>query len=341
MIVPMKKVSLVVLESKKRDALKKLRKEGIVHLNTLDVKGSSVEQLKVEKQVLESTLQKLSEIGKSVEKTQNRTLKTINGEKEFVELHENVIQLLKSEDKLKEEIQKLSLEKEKLAPWGDFSVEDIKNLKEKDVDLNFYFVGKKESSLIEEDINYLILQRGKKSNLIATVNRELNDGLGAQKLTLPKYSLSEIEQNVATKKEELTKIFDQLVEYSDYTPTYKKEIEVVEQDLNFEIASDSMGVDEKLAYIAGYLPIDVVDSFKELAKKESWGYLLTDPAEDEESVPTKVKNKKWISIIEPVFDILGTVPGYKEYDISMWFLMFFTLFFAMIVGDGAYGLIFL
>jgi V/A-type H+-transporting ATPase subunit I len=258
MIVPMKKVSLVVLESKKRDALKKLRKEGIVHLNTLDVKGSSVEQLKVEKQVLESTLQKLSEIGKSVEKTQNRTLKTINGEKEFVELHENVIQLLKSEDKLKEEIQKLSLEKEKLAPWGDFSVEDIKNLKEKDVDLNFYFVGKKESSLIEEDINYLILQRGKKSNLIATVNRELNDGLGAQKLTLPKYSLSEIEQNVATKKEELTKIFDQLVEYSDYTPTYKKEIEVVEQDLNFEIASDSMGVDEKLAYIAGYLPIDVV-----------------------------------------------------------------------------------
>ena len=39
----------------------------------------------------------------------------------------------------------------------------------------------------------------------------------------------------------------------------------------------------------------------------------------------------------PVFDILGTVPGYREYDISFWFLGFFTLFFAMIIGDAGYG----
>ena len=43
----------------------------------------------------------------------------------------------------------------------------------------------------------------------------------------------------------------------------------------------------------------------------------------------------------PVFDILGTVPGYREYDISFWFLGFFTLFFAMIIGDAGYGCLFL
>jgi len=45
--------------------------------------------------------------------------------------------------------------------------------------------------------------------------------------------------------------------------------------------------------------------------------------------------------LKPLFDILGTVPGYREGDISEWFLMFFTLFFAMIIGDAGYGLIFL
>jgi V/A-type H+/Na+-transporting ATPase subunit I len=37
---------------------------------------------------------------------------------------------------------------------------------------------------------------------------------------------------------------------------------------------------------------------------------------------------------------MGTVPGYKELDISLIFLIFFTVFFAMIIGDAAYGSIF-
>lgn len=37
---------------------------------------------------------------------------------------------------------------------------------------------------------------------------------------------------------------------------------------------------------------------------------------------------------------MGTVPGYYEFDISVLFLMFLSIFFGMIVGDGGYGLIF-
>jgi len=35
------------------------------------------------------------------------------------------------------------------------------------------------------------------------------------------------------------------------------------------------------------------------------------------------------------------VPGYAEYDISAWFLLFFSIFFAMLIGDAGYGVIFL
>jgi V/A-type H+-transporting ATPase subunit I len=41
-----------------------------------------------------------------------------------------------------------------------------------------------------------------------------------------------------------------------------------------------------------------------------------------------------------VFRFLGTVPGYREHDISLWFLVFFSVFFAMLIGDGGYGLLF-
>jgi V/A-type H+-transporting ATPase subunit I len=46
-------------------------------------------------------------------------------------------------------------------------------------------------------------------------------------------------------------------------------------------------------------------------------------------------------MVRPVFEFLGTVPGYKEKDISLFFLVFFSLFYGMIVGDAAYGLLFL
>jgi V/A-type H+-transporting ATPase subunit I len=48
-----------------------------------------------------------------------------------------------------------------------------------------------------------------------------------------------------------------------------------------------------------------------------------------------------VSLIEPVFKIIEVVPGYNELDISLWFLIFFSIFFGMLIGDAGYGLIFL
>ena len=56
---------------------------------------------------------------------------------------------------------------------------------------------------------------------------------------------------------------------------------------------------------------------------------------------TKVKYGKVSGLIQPVFDILGILPGYRESDISLWFFLFFTLFFAMIIGDAGYGMLIL
>jgi V/A-type H+-transporting ATPase subunit I len=38
--------------------------------------------------------------------------------------------------------------------------------------------------------------------------------------------------------------------------------------------------------------------------------------------------------------MIKTIPGYKEVDVSMWFLLFFSIFFGMLIGDAGYGAIF-
>ncbi|HNX27656.1 MAG TPA: hypothetical protein PKK48_09650, partial [Phycisphaerae bacterium] len=49
---------------------------------------------------------------------------------------------------------------------------------------------------------------------------------------------------------------------------------------------------------------------------------------------------RWVKPIIALFDILGTVPGYKEYDMAPFFMLAMPVFTAMLVGDAGYGLIF-
>ena len=84
-----------------------------------------------------------------------------------------------------------------------------------------------------------------------------------------------------------------------------------------------------------------MEKFKAFAGGKNIAWAAEDVADDDEKIPTKVRYNKVSKLIQPVFDILGVLPGYREQDISLWFFLFFTLFFAMIIGDGGYGVLIL
>ena len=102
-----------------------------------------------------------------------------------------------------------------------------------------------------------------------------------------------------------------------------------------ENLSDDKNV--SVAHFKGYIETENLDRLKETAKSNFWGLLVEDPTQ-EDDVPTKLKNNKFVSLIYPLTDFLGAVPGYFEYDISGWFLAFILIFFGIIFGDGGYGL---
>jgi len=101
-------------------------------------------------------------------------------------------------------------------------------------------------------------------------------------------------------------------------------------------------IDGQVRCWKGYLPQGDVEAFVEAAEVYQWGYVIEDPTEeDAEEVPTLIRSPRWADRIRPVMNFMGLVPGYKEIDVSRIFMLFFTFFAGILVGDAGYGLIFL
>ena len=110
--------------------------------------------------------------------------------------------------------------------------------------------------------------------------------------------------------------------------------------LAFEQAKELMSEQGAIAVVSGWVPATRVSELTAAARASGWGILLREPA-DGEVPPTLINPPKVFRPVKALFEGLGIAPAYDEADVSVPFMCYFSLFFAMLVGDGAYGMIFL
>ena len=108
----------------------------------------------------------------------------------------------------------------------------------------------------------------------------------------------------------------------------------------FESAKELVGEQGELAYVSGWIPEPARGKFAAAVHENGWGALLREPA-DGELPPTLIEPPKMFRPMKALFSGLGIAPAYNEADVSVPFMCYFSIFFAMLVGDGAYGAIFL
>ncbi len=108
----------------------------------------------------------------------------------------------------------------------------------------------------------------------------------------------------------------------------------------FAAAKEIMLESGAISAVSGWIPERNLGDLKTAAAREGWG-LLTREAMDGETPPTLVEPPGLFKPMKALFDGLGIAPAYTESDVSVPFMCYFSLFFAMLVGDGAYGSIFL
>ncbi|MBQ2848022.1 MAG: ATPase [Clostridia bacterium] len=342
MIVPMKKVSLIIMGDKKSETLKKLRKLGILHIESVEGSGKKLEELKERVSLLESALFSISEKKNKKIKQENIDVsKAISVSKEIVAL----------EDEKKHcSAEKLSLitELERLSGWGELDPEKLNGLAEKGVDISLYEMPKAEYENLGENIKTLSLQKTKSSVKFLLIKSgfegedEVIDSLKIYRLEMPGISTIEIKQKIENLNNRVNEIDKKISSFAGCADGIKKAIKSCEKEIEFEVYATGMASenlsDVTVAYFTGYVEEENLDRLKQTAKDNSWGLLVEEPTE-EDNVPTKLKNNKFVSLIYPLTDFLGTVPGYFEYDISGWFLAFILIFFGIIFGDGGYGLL--
>lgn len=345
MIEKMKKVSIVILNKEKEDALKALRKIGLLHLEK--VEGSS-EKLNAFKEYTNNAVLSESILGEiKLPKQKKNSVSKLSDEK-IISLCAEIVKKTDRKKQLLEEINADSTELDRFAEWGNVNLEDFEYLNEKGIQLKMFEIPLEKYSQIDEKIETILVNNDRKTVRFLIINggegRPENLLPEAFEVPLPRLTTKVIEEEITKDEEEIAQIEAFFNENAKFVPEITKFRQNLESDIEFENVNAGMyheneDTETDLAWISGYVPDANLEDFKNACKENNWALAYDDPEEDDIEVPTKLKNNKFVSLIYPLTDFLGTVPGYHEYDISGWFLLFFTIFFGMIFGDGGYGLL--
>ncbi|WP_238769632.1 V-type ATP synthase subunit I [Maribellus maritimus] len=228
--------------------------------------------------------------------------------------------------------------------WGNTTLKDIKDLNQKGVWIKLYLLDDKslKQFLDRDDIQVVGKLNG--LNQVVLLTKCADEGLPElEELPFPQLELEDAKELLkATNKalESNKKLLSQL-----YAQKAVLEDGLKERLRRFSVRNVQFGglsVDKQVRFWKGYIPIEYVEQFVKAAEKHHWGYVIEDPLPEEmEEVPTLVRTPRWAQRIQPVMDFMGLVPGYKEMDVSRVFMVFFTFFTGILVGDAGYGLVFL
>ncbi|MBN1545972.1 MAG: hypothetical protein JW902_04860 [Syntrophaceae bacterium] len=339
MIVKMKKIYLVVLDSLREAALHKLRDMGVVHIDLEREHSSEAVNSLVEKKALfERALLSLSQI-------KNKSEIAETGPHSLDEAEKLAWKIITIQDKLKyleDEKEKIRRDLLALAPWGDFDPTLIHELQKKGLFLKFFKLTKEQMDALPKDVRYLKINTIKNSSyiIVADFDEGVFQRISDEPFTLPQRGISQLAADLEKTEAQTAELAEDLANMAAKRNLLVRGLEELEVIFEFESVNSSMGVTDRFAYISGYVPVDRLESIKKSAAAMHWALLIRDP-EEHETPPTLIRNPKWIEMIQPLFKFLDTTPGYREFDISMLFLCFFTVFAAMIIGDAGYGLIFL
>lgn len=340
MIDRMKKVTVFTESRNKRQLLLSLRELGVMHISDMITHSESVDSLSKNKSDYARVLLQIEErAGKSAKSVKKLSLT----ESEFEKLNSSLMSALDEETKLNDELVALRNERDRILPFGDFNPQSLKDLESYGLYVRLYTIGPKELNKLKgrEDVEFIKVAYSGKLNAIMTLGEDaLPLDTGAQYFEVPKKSLGEIESEIVINENRLKEISAQFVASASYIDAYKEMIDLKNEDIIFEQANGTVMSDDEIIYLSGYIPAEDSERFKAYCQEHKYAYLMDDPVE-EDAPPTKVKYKGFVRIIKPLFDMLGTIPGYREYDTSLPFLCFFALFFAMIIGDAGYGFVFL
>lgn len=337
MIVRMQKVTLLLSTRVREEALRRLRELGVLHIKYVQPPQSE------DIQTLETRLSDLDEALLIIPETgpEGTPEPKPAGQREDPLLHiKHAIGRAQARNTLAGELDEYRQIHGWYERWGDISHNSLEELREAGLIIRLYIADRRSVKNLPPEKVIHIVKETSGAVYFAYFAESPIDRLNFREELVPQIEPDELRDLIGKFESQIAEIDDSIAELAAIRGELIEFRCELEKRLEHDRVLNGMGEEERFVYLQGFCPADAVGGVKEAADQEGWAYAIEDP-DDPDEVPTLIRNPKWLRIIEPLFKFLGTLPGYAEYDISLWFLLFFSLFFAMIVSDAGYGLVFL
>ena len=316
MIVQMKRLMLLCMAKEVDSTLKSLRDFGAVHLDLQSGGGDGAATAGGE----------LEDAEKAVRIALKAAKETGSGVSSGSLSVESILELDARREELKTSADTLKGIVRKYEPFGDFDPVLAEKLAAAGVRL-----------LLRDDGTYCF----------AYGDEEVEELPGVREIPLPSERLAVTNSKLADAEREIADITAKIAgaDVSEIVKSFPGLRDAVE----FAAAKDEMSANlvcggdaasAGVSLIRGWIAQDGVESLQNAARSHGWGLFLRDPNADE-TPPTLIRPPKLFRPVKALFEGLGISPAYTEADVSVPFMCYFSLFFAMLVGDGAYGAIFL
>ncbi|HEY5653451.1 MAG TPA: hypothetical protein VIR63_03670 [Pontiella sp.] len=329
MIVKMKKLTLLCTATQQEQTLEKLRDLKVVHVEHIQAP---------EGHELDKARNHLLYVQRAQEVLTARPDADPTG-KDPNQLVDTVWELIHKEKELQETLQGLEHEVARITPFGEFDPRNILRLKDQGIFIKLYELQLKSMPEIPEGIVISEICRDKNNSYVMATSRE-KFSIAGHEVRIPDQSLSQLQQHIQKTKQAIEEIESEFQKYAGDKALADQIVGDAKDAVNFLEVKRGMGTGSVVAYLSGFYPVDREDDIVTTAKELGWGYKL-DEISDEDEAPTLLRNPKWIQPIQAVLDVIGVVPGYKELDVSALFLIFLSIFFAFLIGDAGYGLLFI
>lgn len=224
------------------------------------------------------------------------------------------------------------------APFGDFDPALAVSLRERGVRVS---LAKGRRGAVPAVAGGGYVQRlgeDAKSDYFAVVDADVPDGCEA--VAFPPERLSAMRTRLSALEGRISLVAGDLAAARARVPAIAGRSPELKDRIDFAAARDLLSAHGEVVSVEGWVPADAVDAVLSAARENAWGVLARD-AKDDENPPTLIRPPRLFRPVTALFDGLGIAPGYREADVSVPFMCYFTLFFAMLVGDGGYGAIIL
>ncbi len=334
MIVSMSKVYVAAAAADRDKLLDALGKLGVLHVRAVDPARAVAE---------EETVANIDHIGRALQVLADVTPAGKPGELSAEQVAEEVLGIQRTSAELRSRLSALHLQHEHLAVWGDTRLGQLQQLSAAGLNVRFVSVRADQLAELTGECVQVVAELPGKCVLAAVVDHgEQTADLpeGATELEMPKIDRPAIRAEAAEIDAQLKGLSRRLGELATLADTLADRRRQLQAQADYTVASRSALADDDLYALQGWAPADEATDLA--GKLEEMGLHaavdLLEPAEDDQP-PTLLRLPRWAGPIRGLFEILDTFPGYRELDVSSFFMFALPLFAAMLIGDGGYGIV--